>query len=164
MGKLTCAVAIEYLIVNAKRLEELGQDDTANAVDGIGADTELTLLDSLDVGQTQVKHRLHMTLVHGVVHHDTSQLFNGSIVEVLGLGDSQYLSTIGSRQELTIAVEELQGIPLCGIVRGSNDNATVGLVPANGQLGGRRGGQANIDNLVAHANEGAADHVTHHRA
>ena len=38
------------------------------------------------------------------------------ILEVLGSGDAQYLGAFGSVQELAVAVQQLQGVPLTGIV------------------------------------------------
>ena len=57
-----------------------------------------------------------MTLVHGVVVDDAAQLLDGGVVEVLSLGNAQYLGTVGCCQELAFAVEQLQGVPLCGVV------------------------------------------------
>ena len=57
-----------------------------------------------------------MTLVHGVVVDDAAQLLDGGVVEVLSLGNAQYFGTVGCCQELAFAVEQLQGVPLCGVV------------------------------------------------
>ena len=162
VGELSCALAVQNLVVDAQCLEQLGQDDAANGVDGVGTDAELAGLDSLDISQTEVEHRLHMTLVHGVVPHDAAQLLDGCIVEVLSLSNAQHLCAVGSRQELAIAVEQLQGVPLRGVMRCGDDDAAVGLVPAYGQLCGRCRGQPDVDDFVAHADECAADDVAHH--
>ena len=164
MGKLTGAFAVQDLEIHTQCLEEIGQDDATNRVDGVGADTELAGLDSLDIYQTEVKHRLDVLLVHGVVLDDTTQLLNRSVVEVLFLGNSQYLGAVGSGQELALAVQQLQGVPLGGVVAGGDDDTAVGLVPAYSQLGCWRGGQTDIDDLVSHANQCAANDVAHHGA
>ena len=52
MGKLTRTLAVEYFIVNAEGLEELGQDDAADGVDGIGTNAELALPDGFHIGQS----------------------------------------------------------------------------------------------------------------
>ena len=49
MGKLTGAFAVQNLEIHTQCLEEVGQDDATNRVDGVGADTELAGLDSLDI-------------------------------------------------------------------------------------------------------------------
>ena len=162
MGELTGAFAVQDLEVYTKCLEQVGQDDATYRIDGVGADTELTGLDSLDVNQTEVEHRLDMLLVHGVVLDHTTQFLHGSVVEVFLLGNSQYLSTVGCSQELTLAVEQLQRVPLCGVVRGGDDDTTVGLVPAYCQLGGWCGSQTNINHFVAHADKRATDNVAYH--
>ena len=44
----------------------------------------------------------------------------------------------------------------------SNSDASVGLVPSHGELGGGGGGKADVYHLVAHAHKCAAHHVAHH--
>ena len=50
MGKLSRAFTVQYLVVYIQCLEKLGQNDATHAVDGVGADTEVTFADSLNVG------------------------------------------------------------------------------------------------------------------
>ena len=132
MGKLSSALAVEHLELHAEGLEQLGQDDASHAVDGVGADTEVATTDGLGVHQSEVEHRLNMSLVHRVVLHYPTQLLHGSIVEVFGLSDAEHLSTVGSGEELALAVQQLQGVPLCRVMASGNDDTAVGLVPAHG--------------------------------
>ena len=164
VGKLSGALAIENLEVYTQSLEQLRQNDAAHAVDSIGTNAELMLANRLYVDQAQVEYRLHVALVHRVVLDDTSQFLYGSIVEILSFGNAQHFGSVGCSEEFSLAVEQLQGIPLCGIVRGCDDNAAVGLVPAHGQFGGGCGGQANVDDLITHAYQCATYHIAHHRS
>ena len=103
-----------------------------------------------------------MTVVERVVNGNMSQVVDLSILEVFLLSDSQYLSTIGSCQELAFAVQQFQRIPLTRIVRSGNDNTTIGTTHANGQLGGRRRSITDVQHVKAHAYKGTTNHVTHH--
>ena len=161
---MSVALAVQYLIVYAQGLEQLGQDDATHAVDGVGADAEPSLLDGFHIGQAQLHDAVYMALVHGVVLDDAAQLLHRGIVEVLLLSHAQHLGAVGSGQELALAVQQLQCIPLRGVMAGGDDDAAVGLVPAYSQLGRRRGGQTDVDDLAAHACQGAAHHVANHRS
>ena len=44
------------VVVDTEGLEELGQDDAADRVDGIGTNTELALSDGINIGQAQVEY------------------------------------------------------------------------------------------------------------
>ena len=47
---------------------------------------------------------------------------------------------------------------------GREDDAAIGLFGGNGNLGGGSGGQADVDNIEAHADEGSADTLVEHFA
>ena len=116
MGEVARALAVENLVVEAEGLEELGEDDAANRVDGVGTDAELALADGLDIDELQLEHGVDMTTVVGVVDGTGAELVNLCVVEVFGLCDAEHFGTVGSGEELALAVEELQGIPLARIV------------------------------------------------
>ena len=67
MGKVACTLAVENLVVDTQLLEQLGQDDASYRVDGIYADAELALADSLAVDKFQTQHRVDVALVIAVV-------------------------------------------------------------------------------------------------
>ena len=56
VGKVTCAVAIENLVVYAKSLEQVGQDNATNRIDGVNANAELARLDGIDIYKPKCKH------------------------------------------------------------------------------------------------------------
>jgi len=62
-----------------------------------------------------------------------------------------------------VPVEQLEGIPLLGIVRGSQDDAAVSLLEHNGHLHRGSGGQAGVDHVYAAGSQGAAYDLVHHR-
>ena len=105
-----------------------------------------------------------MALIHRVVHDHAAQLLHGSVVEILFLGNTQHLGSVSSSKEFAFAIQQFQCVPLCGVVAGSNDDATVGLMPTHGQFGSRCRGQTDVNNFVAHAHKSAANHVAYHGA
>ena len=105
-----------------------------------------------------------MTLVEAIVDGARTQLINFGIIKILGLGQTEHLGAIGCCKELTLAVEQLQGIPLTGIMRGGNDNTTIGTCHTYSQLGGWCSGITNIDDVVAHTHQGSNYYVTNHQA
>ena len=87
-----------------------------------------------------------------------------SILEILSLSNGQHFITLLFVQELTLAVEQFQGVPLTGVMTGSDDDAAIGTTHAYSQLGGRRSGQSDIDHIKAVAHQCSAHHVLHHLA
>ena len=164
MCEVTRHVAIQELIAHAQSLQQLGQDESANAVDAVDADGEACLTDSLGIHQLQVEYRLDMPIVETIVHSNMSQLVDLGIAEVLLLSQSQHLGAVGSRQELALAVEQFQGIPLTRVMRGGDDDAAVGTAHAYCQLCRWRRRIANVQDVKAHPHQGATNHVAHHRS
>ena len=162
MGEVASTFSIEYLIAYTKCLEESGQDDSSYAVDGVGADAELAFADGLYVGQLKLEHGVYMALVAGAVGDDLAHLVYFGIVEVFVLGYSQYLGSVGGCKELSFLIKQFQGVPLAGIVRCGDDDTTVSLVPTYCQFCGRGGCIADVNDIIAHANKGSADHITNH--
>ena len=162
MGKLAGTLTIKNLVVNAQGFEQLREDDATHRVDGICTYAELTLTNGFHIGQSQLEYRLYMTLIQRIVNSHMSQFFYRCIVKGFSLSNTKHLCSVGRRQELTLAIQQFQGVPLGGIVTGGYDDAAVGLVPANGQLGGWCRSQADVDDLVTHTDKCATDNVTHH--
>ena len=71
---------------------------------------------------------------------------------------------MGGREQFALAVEEFEGIPVLGIVRGGDDDAAIGMGSTHGKGCGGRGGEADVDHLAAHGHEGAHNDVAHHGA
>ena len=91
-----------------------------------------------------------------------AQVLDVSIFEILTVGNGEDFTAIGSCQELSFGIEQLQRIPLSGVVRGCDDDAAVGTAHPDGQLGGGSCGKADVEDIVAHAHQRAADDLTNH--
>ena len=164
MGEVTRAGTVQDLIVHPQLLEELGQDDATHGVDGIHAHPELPGLDRFTIHEFQTQHGIDVTLVIGVIHRQLSQLVHLGIVKVLCLCQPQHLCAISRCQELPLLVQELQGVPLSGVMRGGDDDTTISAGHPHGQLRRRCRGIADVDHIIAHAHERSYYYVTNHQA
>ena len=105
-----------------------------------------------------------MALIKTIVFCIFPQMVYICIIEILAGCNVEHLCTFGCRQELALVIEQFEGIPLAGIVGSGDDDATVGSCHADGQFSGRGGGIADVDDIEAHAHQGAAYHILDHLA
>ena len=124
----------------------------------------MCLADSLHVHELQCQHGVDVALAVRLVLPVLAELIDFGKGKCLGGSDAQHLGTLGSVEELTLGVQQLQGIPLAGVVRGGEDDASAGAGHGDGQLGGGCRGQADVEHVEAHAHERAADTLAHHLA
>ena len=66
-------------------------------------------------------------------------------------GDMQNFGAGSSRQKLPFFIEQFQCIPLFGIMAGGKNNSAIGIFPDDGNFGGWRGCQADVNHIAAHA-------------
>ena len=93
-----------------------------------------------------------------------SQMVHVSILEVLTFCNGKHDGTISSCQELTLTVQQFQGIPLTGIMRGRNDDTAICTRHPYSEFCRRRGGKTNVNHIIAHSHQCSAYHVLHHLA
>ena len=105
-----------------------------------------------------------MTLVEGIVFSIFSEMIHIRIVEVFLLCDTQHLVTISCCEELTLLVEELEGIPLAWVVRSCDDDTAGGTTHGNSKFSGRSSSQTDVQHIVAHTHEGSTNHILYHLA
>ena len=67
-----------------------------------------------------------------------SELIHFREREILRFGNSQHSFALGIIEELTLLVEQLEGIPLFGVMAGCEDDTACCLFAGNRQFGGRR--------------------------
>ena len=144
--------------------EQLRQDHAANRVHGVECNTELASLDCLNIHERKVFHQIDVLLVVAVVLTVLAEVIYIGILEVFSSGDAQHFSTFSSIQEFAVAVQQLQGVPLTGIVRSGQDNTATSAFHRHGQLCGRGGGKTDVHDIEAHAHERTANNVLHHLA
>ena len=84
------------------------------------------------------------------------------IVKVLGFGKTQHFLALGIGEEFTVVIEKFKGIPLLGVVRCRDDDASACVLTDDCQFGRGRGGEADVDHVKAHAHERSNHRVEHH--
>ena len=84
--------------------------------------------------------------------------------EVLVLGKREHPFALGVVEELSALVEQLQGVPLLGVVRRGYDDSAVGLMRYHGHLGTRGGAQSDVYHVGAATRQRALYYVVHHVA
>ena len=84
--------------------------------------------------------------------------------EVLVFGQRQHPLALGVAQKFSLGIQELQGVPLAGVVRCGDDDAAVGPVRRNGQFGSRRSAESDVHYVRAAAQQRAFDDVADHFA
>ena len=159
MSKVARRVAEELLYpLDTQCIKQLGDGDTAHRIDGINGHGEVGLADGLNINEVECQHMVDVAAQPGVVLLFTAQVVHIGIIKILGLGQPQDFLALGIGEEFTIVIEELERIPLLGIVRCGDDDTAAGLFAHHGQLGRGSGGQTDVHDIKAHARE-----CTHHR-
>ena len=82
--------------------------------------------------------------------------------EIFCFGDGQHTFAFGVIEEFAFFVEQLEGVPLLGVMAGGEDNTSCGFLAGDGQFGSRRGCQPDIHHIVAHAHECTANDGLYH--
>ena len=109
------------------------------------------------------QHGLYMS-VRKILFHIRAERVHVAVFEILIPGNPYKLCTLGRIEELPVLIEQFQGVPLPGIMRGSKYDASIGLLEYHGHLHCRRGGQAGIDHVYAACPESPAYYLFHHGA
>ena len=116
VGEVAIGFLVEELEAYTQAFEQLGQDDASHAVDAVDTNGEASLTNDIGINQSKVHDAVDVTLVETMVLQIFAQRVDIGILEILALSDGQHLGTIGSGKELALVVQELQCIPLTGVV------------------------------------------------
>ena len=84
------------------------------------------------------------------------------IYKILSFSNVQYFIAIFLGKELSLAVEQLECIPLSWVVAGGNNYATGRFRHYHSQLRCRCSSHADVQYVVAHAHESSTDNVSNH--
>ena len=155
--------AVDGDALHAELLEQLRHYHCAHRVHRVEHDLEVGVADGLQVYQLVVLDGVYVDL--GVIFIcNTPQFGDFPEIEVLGFGGGQYGLALGVGEELALVAEQLEGIPLHRIVAGGDDDAAVGLLADYGNLCGRSGRHADVDNLNTACHQSVADQAVYHGA
>ena len=96
----------------------------------------MRVLDRFHIDRIKGEDSVQM-LVRVVVFRDVSEIIDIGETEILRLREIKDSLTFGGGEELSFVVEKLQGVPLAWVVRGCEDDPSVGLGESHGHLCGR---------------------------
>ena len=164
MGEVARRFAVQQCIFHTDLVEQFGQDNASDRVDCVYTDTELAGFNGFQVCQFECFHCVDVALVERVVLPVVSKLVYVGIVEIFLFCYVEHGSTVCSRQEFALVVQQFQCVPLAWIVRCRYNNATIGTFHAHGKLRSRCSCQANVHYIGANTHERAAHYVLYHLA
>ena len=156
------AVQLEDL-AHTKGVKQIGDDQAADGVHTVDRHAEVGRADGVHIHQVEGQHAPDVTLLVTVVNDHLAQRIDRREAERLPLGQSEHLAPIFIAEELAALVEQLQRIPLLRVVARSENDASTSQLVCDGQLGGGRRGQIDVDHIEAHAHQRAHDDRFDHR-
>ena len=150
-------------VVHAQGPEQGGYGNAARAVDGVDGHLESRRSYGFPVHQVEVEDGLNVGVDPSPALLPRTEGLDGHVVRA-GLGEPDDFSTGLSGDEMSLRVQQLEGIPLDGVVRGRQDDAPLCPLAHDGHLhrGGR--GQAQVEDVDAQSHEGAGDQPLDHVA
>jgi hypothetical protein len=135
--KVTRGVAVQlHNVLYAECAEELRHNDAAYRIDSVDCNGEVGFGNSVDIDQRESEHLLDVPAHVGRIGIYMTEFVHTSEVEVFGFGNSENFGTFASVEELAALVEELEGVPLYGVVRSREDEAATRVLAGHSQLGG----------------------------
>ena len=165
MLEVASRFTVELLyMLHTQCFEQLGQDDAAHGVHAVDGYVEVGLADGLYVNEVERQYAVNMLLIVGQVLAVSAQLVYFGVFESFGFGDAEHFVAFFLIQELSFFVQQLQGVPLLGVVRSGEDDTTTGTFHRNGQFSGRCGSQVDVDNVPSHTHQGTYHYVLYHFA
>ena len=147
---------------HAELPEQLGNDDTAHGVHCVEGNSEVRTTNGFHVDKLELLDQFNVTLVVAVVLNETTEVVDVYKLISFGVGGTHHFAGFRRGKELSLFVEELEGVPLAGVVTGRDDHTTAGTFHGNGQFGRRRGSQTDVDHVEAHAHQRTADDLADH--
>ena len=151
-------------ILYPQRLQQVGDNDTSHRIDTVDGYRKVSSPNSLDIDQIQSQYTLDMFLCIGVVLIQMPQRIELGKLEGFCFGNAQHLLPLGSIQKFAFLIQQFQGIPLLGIVTGSQYDSATSMLLGHGNFGGRGCSQSYIHHIESHTHEGSDYGMFHHFA
>ena len=163
MGEMARGLAVElHDVLHAEAAQQARDGEAASRVHGVDGNLEASLLDGFDIHQLQTEHTLDMAVNPVLLDGHLTEVVDLGIVDFAAVSETQHLLALGVGDELALAVQQLEGVPVLGVVAGGDDDAAVAVAVDDGHLGGRRGAQAGLQHVDTHALQGAHHEAVHH--
>ena len=165
VGEVAGGVAVELDdVVDAEGAEEARDGDATGGVDGVDGDLEVRLAYGVGVDEFEREDALDMAVDFVVEGGDVAEVVDVGVEEVGRLGEAEDFLAFGVGDEFAAGVEELECVPVLGVVAGGDDDAAVAMVVDDAHLGGGSGGEAGFEDVDAASHEGADDEAVDHGA
>ena len=160
VGEMAGGFAVEFdHVVHAQGAEESGDGYSACGVDCVDSHAEVGLCDGFTVDQGQGEDALDVVVDGVEIFGHLAEVVDFGIAVVFAFGDTDHLVAFGCVDEFATGVEQFEGVPVLGVVRSGDDDASVGVFVDDAHFGGGGGAEACFDNIDAHALQGS-DHET----
>ena len=88
VSEVAVGLSIEELRLYAQCLQQLGQDDTTDAVDAVDDNTKACLTNSLSIDKFECQHAFDVAAVHGVIFAIVAHVVDIGINEVFSSSDA----------------------------------------------------------------------------
>ena len=144
--------------------EELGNDDTTDRVHCVECYREVSATDGFNIYEFEFLHMVNVALVVVEVLSVVTEVVNISKVKIAVISEAHYFSSFFGGKEFALFVEELQSIPLTGIVARCDNNTTYSLFHSHGEFSSRRRSKTDVYNIKAHTHERTTNCLTYHFA
>ena len=161
MAEIACNLAVESDALHTQPFEKLGHDHSTDRIDRIHDHLEACCLDGRHIDCLQRENGIEV-LIGEIVLADRAEILDCREVEILFLRKIENLLPFSCSKELTLAVEELESVPLLGIVGGCDDDSAVRSGQDDRHLCGRCRSQSCLDYIDSAGNEGAYNEILHH--
>ena len=164
VGEFARGFAVQLHDLAAQFAQQFRHHDAAHRVHGVDDDLETAFAHRFDVDQRQRQHAADMLVVEILARQHMADGVDRGVVVILLLGHGQHLLALGVVEKLAVGVQQFQGVPLAGVVRGGDDDAAVGLLADHGHLGPGGGAQPDVDDVRAAGQQGPFHEVRDHFA
>ena len=163
MGETAVGFPVDGDAFHAQLPEKLRHADAAHGVDGVEHHFESGAADGFQIDERMMLHGVDMCLreIFPFQRPDTVHVHE---FEVFGLGYALEGLAFGVSQEFAFLIEQLQGVPLLGVVRSRQDDAAVGVFEKDGHFRRRRRREAGVYDIDAAGEQGPRNDAVHHLA
>ncbi len=164
VGKTAVDLAVQDIYFAAQRLQDGGHGYGAGRVDGIHHHSEAAILYGLHFHVGQGQNARHMVVQRGIIAAAGAEAIHFGVGDAAVLEQGEEGFTVGLGDEFAGGIEEFEGVPVCGVVAGREDDAAAGLFTGHGHFDGGRGGEAQVNDLDAQCQQGLCDQCADHGA
>lgn len=155
---------VETLHLHAHTFQQSGYHNTPHGVHGIDRHPKAPFPDSLRIHQRQSQYPVNMLVAErGALYHAAERI-DIRIGEIRRIREPQHLAPVGIAEELAPRVEQLESVPLPGIVARGDDDAAVGRLGRYGHLHSRCRAESEVYHIHPAPHKGTLHKAVNHLA